>query len=275
MEKIENIAQLRELILYVRNLKMGFVTNFYLDDAKHGAWIETGQFLYDKFDDTVLLLFDHEDSRSANYFTNLFYISTSIDAVLKHLQVYRETFDYDLYVLDIVGRDSTCQPIVDSLLKIKAYHDATLVRMNRIGDLTPIIGELDERVVYADLADADKINELLHANFDEKLEQLPLVSELRQMIAEKHILKCVIDGQIAGILLFDLNASTLYLRYWLTLSDYRDQGVGSALLKWFFYEGRETKRQILWVMQDNENAIKRYEHYGFAKENMFDNILFY
>ncbi len=281
MEKIESIAQLQELILYVRNMRQGFVTNFYLDEAKHGTWIETGQFLYDKFDDTVLLLFDHEDPRSENYFTNLFYVATSIEAVIEHLKVYRETYDYDRYVLDIVERkvasqESRVRSTVEQFVKMGAWHKATLVRMNRItvsGERLEVRG--DDRVVDAEPEDAEWIDEILHANFDETLEQLPLVSELKQMIADKHILKCVVEGQIAGLLLFDLNASTLYLRYWLTLSEYRDKGVGSALLRRFFYEGRETKRQILWVMQDNENAIKRYEHYGFAKENLIDYILFY
>ena len=281
MEKIESIEQLKELTMYIRNMREGFVTNFYLDEAKHGAWIETEQFLYDKFDDTVLLLFDHEDPRSENYFTNLFYISTSIEAVIEHLKVYRETYDYDWYVMDVVERkvesqESRVKSAVDSLLEMGAHHEATLVRMNRItvsGERLEVIG--DERVVYAEPEDAERIDGILHANFDEKLEQLPLVSELRQMITDKRILKCVIDGQIAGLVLFELNASTLYLRYWLTLSEYRDKGVGSALLRRFFYEGRETKRQMLWVREDNENAIKRYEHYGFAKEKMFDYILFY
>ncbi len=282
MEKIESIAQLQELILYVRNMRQGFVTNFYLDEAKHGAWIETGQFLYDKFEDTVLLLFDHEDPRSENYFTNLFYISTSIESVIKHLKVYRETYDYDWYVMDIVerkveSRESRVKSATEQFLEMGAHHKATLERMTRIGnpigDWSLVIG--DSRVVFAQPEDAEGIDKILHGNFDEKLEQLPLVSELKQMIADKHILKCVIDGQIAGLLLFELNASTLYLRYWLTLSEYRNNGVGGALLKRFFYEGRDTKRQILWVREDNANAIKRYEHYGFAKENMLDNILFY
>lgn len=274
MEKIESISQLQELILYVRNKRQGFITNFYLDEAKHGTWIETGQFLYDKFDDTVLLLYDHEDPRSENYFTNLFYISTSIEAVIEHLKVYRETYDYDLYVFDIVERGDS--KVVEKLVEMGARNKATLVRMNRLGISDEGLADSgDERVVYAEPVDAEQIDKILHANFDEKLEQLPLVSELKQMIADKRILKCVIDRQIAGLVLFELNASTLYLRYWLTLSKFRNQGVGGALLKRFFYEGRETKRQMLWVREDNTNALARYEHYGFKNENMKDYILFY
>lgn len=275
MDKITSIAQLQELMLYVRNLKQGFVTNFYLDEAKHGAWIKTGQFLYDKFDDTVLLLFDHDAPDCENYFTNLFYISTSIASVIDHLKPYPEKFIYDLYVLDIVGRDAMCAPMNEALKAIGAKERASLVRMNRVDNPETTMMQQDERVVYAKADDLKQIESLLHTYFDEKLEQIPLSSEIAQLIADKHVMKCVVNGNIAGILLFELNASTLYLRYWLTLPEYRDQGVGGALLKRFFYEGKETKRQILWVMQDNENAIKRYEHYGFRQENMYDYILNY
>ncbi len=278
MDKITSITQLRELINYVRNLHQGYVTNFYLDETKHATWIETGEFLYDKYEDTVSLLFDHYSPDNKKYFTNLFYISTSIESVIKNLKIYPEMFIYDLYILDIVGKEAMCEPMVNALKAIHAHHDATLVRMNRISEdkeLLVIRGYQDKRVVYADETDAKLIEELLHANFDEKLEQLPLHKEITQMIAEKHILKCVVDGKMAGLLLFELNATTLYLRYWLTLPEFRNQGIGGALLKRFFYEGRNTKRQILWVMQNNANAIARYEHYGFVKENMYDYILSY
>ena len=274
MDKITSIAQLQELILYIRNLRQGFVTNFYLDETKHAAWIETGNFQYDKYDDTVMILFDHYTSDNEKYFTNMFYISISNESMIAHLKKYPEMYHYDLYVLDIVGRDMMCTPIVEQLKTIRARHAATLVRMNRIRTEEEV-EKLDERVKYAEERDVEQIYGLLHSHFDERLEQLPLISELNQMIAEKHILKCLIDEQIAGILLFDLNSSTLYLRYWLTLPEYRDKGVGSALLRRFFYEGRETKRQILWVREDNANAIERYEHYGFSKENMYDYILSY
>ena len=275
MDKITSIAQLQELILYVRNLRQGFVTNFYLDEDKHGAWIQTGKFLYDKYEDTILLLFDHEAPDSEDYFTNLFYISTSIASVKDHLKQYPKKYIYDLYVLDIVGRDAMCAPTVEALKAIGAKERASLVRMNRVGNPEPTMMQQDERVVYANADDLKQIGSLLHTYFDEKIEQIPLSSEIARMIADKRVLKCIVNGNIAGILLFEQNASTLYLRYWLTIPEYRDQGIGGALLKRFFYAGKETKRQILWVLQDNENAIKRYEHYGFKQEHMYDYILTY
>jgi len=40
-----------------------------------------------------------------------------------------------------------------------------------------------------------------------------------------------------------------------------------------FAAGSDTKRQYFWVKTDNENAIKRYQHYGFAFEPMKDVVM--
>lgn len=274
MDKVESIEQLKELISYVRNLRQGFVTNFYLDEEKHAAWIRTGEIQYDKWEDTVFLLFDHYSPDNAKYFTNMFYISTSEDAMLARLKEYPEKYIYDLYVLDIVGRDNMCLPLVEKLKAMRGYNDATLVRMTRLNS-EELIVKSEESIAYAKREYVGMIDELLHTHFDEQMEQLPLVEELEKMVERKHVLLSMREGKVAGMLLFDLNASTLYLRYWLVLPEYRNKGVGSELLRQFLWEGRETKRQILWVNEANENAIVRYEHYGFKKENMYDYIIRY
>ena len=80
---------------------------------------------------------------------------------------------------------------------------------------------------------------------------------------------------MVGFLIYELKATTLYLRYWFTHPDYRDRKVGSRLLCRFFEEGKDTKRQLLWVIRTNDNAIKRYRHYSFVEENMYDYIMQY
>lgn len=275
MEKVESIEQLQELVLYIRNQKKGFVTNFFLDKEKHAAWIRTGEFLFDKWEDTVFLLFDHDAPDIENYFTNMFYISTSEEVMLARLMEYPEKYIYDLYVLDIIGRDNMCLPLVEKLKAMRGHNDMTLVRMTRIGEPDIHAAIQSKNIKYATHDDVVWINEMLHTHFDEQLEQLPLEEELAKMIEHKHILLSNKNGKVVGILLFDLNASTLFLRYWLVFPEYRNTGVGSELLNQFLWEGRETKRQILWVNQTNENAIVRYEHYGFKKENMYDYIIRY
>ena len=44
-------------------------------------------------------------------------------------------------------------------------------------------------------------------------------------------------------------------------------------IKKYFSDSRGAKRQLFWVIKLNENAIKRYRHYGFKSENLFDVVL--
>lgn len=273
MQKVDNIEQLKSFVDQIRDLHQGFVTNFYLDEEKHRAWLQTGEFFCDQFSDTVFLLFNHEYSGSEEKFTNLFYISTSFDNVITHLRTYNHPFINHQYVLDIVGRTSMCQSMMQKLNIIGVTHANTLMRMNRVGNMP--MCEMDSSVSYANDCDIPWIEQWLHSYFDAKLEQIPLVEELQDYINRHWILQCKIDGDVAGFLIFEKNASTLHLRYWFTHPKYRGQKVGSKLLHRFFFEGKDTKRQILWVLCDNENAIKRYEHYGFISEDMFDYIYFY
>ena len=74
-------------------------------------------------------------------------------------------------------------------------------------------------------------------------------------------------------MIYEKNPSTLYLRYWFVHPDYQDKKVGSDLMNVFLKRGKDTKRQLLWVRQDNENALARYHHYGFKKDDMCDYIL--
>lgn len=275
MDKIINIDQLNSLILEIRNLREGFVTNFYLDEVKHGAWINTGLFLYHKWEDTIFLFFEHAIFEKNDNFVNLFYISTSEEKVIQHLIECKMLFKSIPYMLDIVGRDTMCLSFVEKLKGIGAQHQTTLRRMIRIGKPVEQRVYSGENVKYVNNDDINTVDNLLRMNFDEQLEQLPLRSELKKMIKDKHILKYTFNNEVVGLLLFDLNTTTLYLKYWLTLTKYRNQRVGSELFQYFFKCGKETKRQILWVQESNDNAIMRYEHFGFKKENMYDYILKY
>ena len=272
MVDIISISQIHEAIAAIRNLRNGFVTNFYLDEEKHCAWICTGKFRMQQMEKSIFFLLDHEDGRDIeDYFTNLFYVSTSYEQVSADIQSLSEVYSYDQYVIDVVGRDSQCQTAVDALFRVGAKQAASLVRMTRIN--VSMEYESDKNVEFASIEDLPWLNNTLHRYFNAKLEQLPLMEELERYVNRHWILKCVENGQIIGFIILEKNASTLYLRYWFTLPEYREKRVGSRLLRRFFEEGKDTRRQILWVMQDNENAIKRYEHYGFKNENMYDYIM--
>ena len=265
MNLIESIDQIRELVASIRAKRLGFITNFFLDEEKHQLWIEKGVFFYAQISDSLFFI------KKNNGFCNAFYSSTTAVQLAEDLKELNRNYPDDNFVFDIIGRDIQCQPVVEAFQQAGYAEFCSLKRMSRI---TPEESyNFDEAVSYAAGGDVKAISALLHSNFNEEAEQIPYDEELNKYAANKQILVCKMEGQIAGFLIYEKNASTLYLRYWFTNSDFRDKKVGSKLLRAFFKIGEETKRQQLWVIQSNENAIVRYEHYGFKEENMYDIIL--
>lgn len=262
---IRSIEEIRELVTEVRNRRLGFITNFYLDECKHNVWIRKGDFFYDKVGDTLFLI------KKSETFCNLFYSSISVDALCNDLQEFKLKYPELIAMVDIVGRDVQCEPLVRAMQQIGFTEATSLVRMTRI--TLPMEYVEDSTIALATSDEVVKIYDLLHQFFDEKTEQIPYLDELQEYAKEGHVIVCHEGGRVAGFVIYEINATTLYLRYWFTHPDFRDKKVGSRLLRRFFEEGKNTKRQLFWVMRSNENAITRYRHYGFAEENMYDYVM--
>lgn len=267
MQLVKSFEELQQQVAEIRTLRLGFITNFFSDPVKHRLWIEKGDCFTERVNNTLFVIKQNPS------FWNVFYCSTTVDALGNDLEEFHAQHPETTMMYDIVGRDAQCQPLVE-LFKAKGCKVATsLVRMTRMTepmDYTP-----DDTVRYASEKDLPIISQYLHKFFDEKTEQIPYDEELVDYIKQGHVLVCVEGGKVAGYVIFELNATTLYLRYWFTHPDYRDRKVGSRLLRRFFEEGKDTKRQLFWVIRSNENAIVRYKHYGFTEENMFDFVMQY
>jgi len=267
MQPVQSIDQLRTLLGEVRALHKGYLTNFYFDELKHAIWITKGDCYVEQVGDTLFVI------KQSPLFWNVFYCSTTIDEFNTDLSAFMANHYDTTMMFDIVGRDVQCQPVVELFLGKGCKEATSLVRMTRMTSPREYIA--DNTIRIADEKDVIMIRHLLHTYFDEQTEQIPYDEELEDYARQSHVLVCEKQDQMAGFLIYELNASTLYLRYWFALPDFRDRKVGSRLLRRFFEEGKDTKRQLLWVIRTNENAIKRYKHYGFKEENMYDYIMQY
>ena len=265
MQLVQSIEQIRFLSGEVRALHKGFITNYYIDEAKHTIWIAKGDCYVEQVGNTLFII------KQSPSFWNVFYCSTTLDEFSTDLSSFMTDHSDTTMLFDIVGRDVQCQPVVELFLGKGCKEATSLVRMMRITARREYVA--DSTVRLADERDVKKISQLLHTYFDEQTEQIPYDEELEDYARQSHVLVCEEQDQMAGFLIYELNASTLYLRYWFTHPDFRDRKVGSRLLRRFFEEGKDTKRQLFWVICTNENAIKRYKHYGFTEENMYDYIM--
>ena len=267
MRLVKSFDDLHQQVVEIRSLRLGFITNFFPDPVKHNFWIKKEDCFTDRIENSLFII------KKAQSFWNVFYCSTTIDALEKDLKAFLSQKPNITMMFDLVGRKVQCLPLVEKFRELGCEEATSLVRMTRMTETMEFI--LDDSVRYATVRDLPLISEQLHYYFDERTEQIPYDEELAVYEKEKHILICEEKGKMAGFLIFELNATTLYLRYWFTHPDFRDKKVGSRLLRRFFEVGKNTKRQLFWVIRTNENAVKRYKHYGFTEENMYDFVMQY
>lgn len=265
MKLVASYEDLQQQVAEIRSLRLGFVTNYFPDPAKNGLWIAKGDCYTERINNSLFII------RESPSFWNVFFCSTTIDALSEDLDAFHARFFDKALTYDLVGRDNQCQPLVE-LFKAKGCKvETSLVRMNKM--TIPMGYKPDSSIRYATVGDLPVLRKQLHQFFDDRTEQIPYDEELIDYMKQNHILVCEENSVLAGFLIFELNATTLYLRYWFTHPVFRDKKVGSRLFRRFLAEGKDTKRQILWVIRANENAIVRYRHYGFAEENMFDFVM--
>lgn len=263
--QVESLDCLATTIAEIRSLRQGFITNFFLDAAKHGLWISKGVCFAERINSTVFIV------KRFDLFWNVFFCSTTLNQLRCDLKRFQMNHGGQSMVFDIVGREEQCLPIVAALQESQGKVITSLVRMIRLAEPFDYIP--DPSIRKATEEDIPRVSQFLHSFFDARTEQIPYDEELKNFVLEGHVLLCKDDDEETGFLIYEQNNTTLYLRYWFTHPDYRDRKVGSRLLRRFFEEGKATKRQLLWVIRSNENAIKRYRHYGFEEENMYDYVL--
>ena len=240
MKSLQTWSEVQELVAQARNEGL-VVTNFFPDEARMSAWCRGGTFYETRCGDTQFFV------RRQPTFSNVYFMSRSADALGRDWKSFASKNGNGRWIIDLIGPDRVRQPLEDVMASVGFSRLTTLQRMGR---KTPEDVEVPSPdVERATLNDAGKIKELLDAFF------------------------IVEANPIDGFVIFDLSPAMLYLRYWFVHPSARGRGVGGRLLKAMFAAGRTTKRQYFWVKTDNNNAIKRYQHYGFQFEPMKDVVM--
>lgn len=263
MHKVESFEQTQLFSKRVRSLRKGCVTNFYWDPQKHPYWLAEGSLTYEQFDEGFLM-FHHSAT-----FSYLYFIATDYATVATMLQVMLIKEDL---VVDVVLRGDD-RSTIESFKSMGFELYRSLYRMSHVGQMVQHDWVKDPSVVQGTKSDAKIVHQVLLRDFDSLAEQIPSLKEIEDF-SERGELSVIKDGDnLCGFLIAEITGATWYLRYWYTSPDYRNMGVGAKLLRTSLINGIACKRQMFWVLSDNENAINRYEHYGFVRENMNDYVL--
>lgn len=266
MNLVENFQAVQNSFTAIKAYKKKSVTNFFLDETKVSKWIESGLLYTIQIGEVLFFV------KKNSGFDSLFFMASSIDELSISLPLLVRQFEDSIFVADIIVKDENSE-IRSIFEKYFFYEYTSLVRMSRMVSNSLLEFEPIANLKEANVNQIEEISSLFNQYFDPKAEQLPNTEDLLAWVESGSLLVYEIDSKICGFIIHDLNGVTLYLRYWFVHPDYREKKIGSSLFNFFLYKGRNTKRQLFWVIKSNENAIKRYLHYGFKEEKMYNFVM--
>lgn len=267
LKVVLQIDEIKVAIQSVRNHHKSFLTNFFPETFKHGIWIKKNELALIMLSETYFLIY------SDGGFKRLFYISSGLSELAESLDILKNKYPGEKYVTDLVGKGDMLNDVCSVFLKTGFTLYSSLTRMS--STKYPALKTIDPSVDFADISEVLLVDSLFKQYFDKYTEQLPLIEELKSWIEKKQMLVYRSGKEIGGFLIFDKTNSTAYLRYWFVHPNFRDLKIGSKLINRFFIENKDAIRILFWVIETNENAIKRYKHYGFHTEELRDLVLTY
>jgi GNAT superfamily N-acetyltransferase len=115
--------------------------------------------------------------------------------------------------------------------------------------------------------------DLLECSFDRYADQLPMLYEIEVAIEAQQILAVKCGGALAALLFFESQGFTSTIRFWVVAERFRSHRFGSVLIRHYFAAQSAVRRFILWVTADNDNAVMKYRHYGYAPDGLVDHVL--
>ena len=264
---MELVTHSKDVLFAIQKIKVvgdRFLTNFYPDFKKINVWIEEKLLFKFEYSNSVFYIRKQDTFYYLLYFTsNLIELKRALDFILPQIPF--------TIVVEIITKKQKSE-IMDVFLSNTFSLYATLVRLSM---KTPSIIENNypQNIRNAELNDLQFVMDRLNNDFDKYSENIPILRELEELIQNKFILVYEINNEIAGFIIGENTSQTQHMRYWYVNQEFRDLKIGSKLFKGFLVMGKNTQRQILWCLINNENALKRYEHYGYGQESLYDHIL--
>ena len=267
MGPLATVGQVFDAIQTVKSNAPEFCTNFFPVQRKLQGWIDHGELFGEVHRGAAFFLRKDRD------FWHLYFCAANKESLAREITGLPE-LKRDPVVVDLVGNEEVSNDL-SNLLKPEGFRPyRTLYRMARISqsDSQPSHGG-GTPINCAVSTDAPLIWELLGRAFDRYAEQLPTLYEIEAAIDSHQILTAKHNGTLAGLLFFETQGLTSTVRYWLVDEPFRAFRFGSALMQRYFAAQTAVRRFILWVLADNENAIQKYRHYGYAADGLVDRVL--
>ena len=267
MNPVQTGNQVFDVIQQVKMSAPAYCTNFFPVQAKLQKWIDHGELVVEPRAEAAFFFRKDRD------FWHLYYCATSVSALQKGLMDLRN-LKTELVVTDLVGDEKALGSVRPALESAGFRRYAQLQRMMRMNQSQPQApAKAEASIAFAEAADASAALALIENAFDHYGEQLPTPYEIEAAIENRQVLAAKHNGALAGLLFFETQGFTSAIRFWTVAEQFRDLRCGSALIRRYFNTQTAVRRFTLWVNAANENAIQKYQHYGYAPDGLVDYVL--
>jgi hypothetical protein len=267
MSPVQTAAEVLAAIQKVKAGATDFCTNFFPVQSRLESWVAHGELTAETRDGVAFFLRIDRD------FAHLYFCAANPPALGRELAQLPAIATHKLST-DLVGPEGSLTELLHLAEQCGFRRYSRLVRLARIAStITPSSVKPEAAIELAAEGDVPEILGLIECSFDRFADQLPTLYEIEAAIASRQILLIKQNGQIAALLFFETQGLSSMIRYWLVASHFNSRGFGSALIRHYFSSQSAVRRFILWVTATNENALHKYQHYGYAPDGLVDHVL--
>jgi ribosomal protein S18 acetylase RimI-like enzyme len=267
MSPVCSAGEVLEAIQKVKAGATAFCTNFFPVQSKLESWVAHDELTTEPQDGVTFFLRKDRD------FAHLYFCAASPSAFGREVRQLSANRTHKL-AIDIVGPEASLAELLSLAEQGGFCRYSRLVRLARVASAvtSPSVPQ-GAGIDVAAKGDAPEILRLIDASFDRFADQLPTLYEIEAAAAARQIFIIKQNGKIAALLVFETQGLTSTIRYWLVAPQFHSRGLGSTLIRHYFLNQPPVRRFILWVTATNENAIQKYQHYGYAPDGLVDHVL--
>lgn len=239
-------------------------TNFFMTESQFNQLLSENKIIVFKTEKACFLLTDDFG------FKRMYFIVSNALELNPFLEYLTANYQSEISV-ETAGNSNYLQEIKETFLQNGFFEYSSMVRMSKIRNEKE---ELNfENIHLLTIDKKEEFHSLYKKYFDKFVERIPTSEEIDAFIENKSAYYFSDNNEIQGFIVFEIYGIISHLRYWFVHPNYREKKIGSKLIQLFFNIGENVKRELFWVIESNENAIKRYKHFGFVEEDMHNLIL--
>jgi len=244
-----------------------FSMNLFAGPETMNAWMAQGRLELLEASTAALFLLRDRD------FRRLFHVAPNRASLADALAILAGLLGSRI-VTDLVGRQGGVEPLIELHAARGFRPHSRLFRMAALG-MHPLSCEAGPKpgIDYPGPATAPEVLAFLEARLDPLAERIPELDDLRMACAHNEVLCCREEGVLAGVLVMGTSGCTTMLRYWFVDKRHQGLGLGGRLIRGLFRACPVGSRVVLWVLADNQDAIAKYEHYGFRLDGLMDQVM--